>query len=82
MLKTTQESIGVDSVLFEYFSTNWVRLQHRYLVARDLPHSRNQASRAIKATILQLLEKCHECWLLRNAHLHGTDPRAPCSLRK
>jgi hypothetical protein len=82
MLKTTQETIGVDSVLFGYFTTDWVRLQHRYLVARELPHSRNQASRAIKATILQLLEKCHECWLLRNTNIHGTDPRATSSYRQ
>jgi hypothetical protein len=82
MLKTTQETIGVDSILFGYFTTDWVKLQHPYLVTRDLPHSRNQASQAIKATILQLLEKCHECWLLRNAHLHGTDPRATCSYKQ
>jgi hypothetical protein len=83
MLKTTQETIGVDSVLFGYFATDWVRLQHCYLVAPDLPHSRNQASRAIKATsIFQLLEKCHECWLLRNTHLHGTDPRATSSYKQ
>jgi hypothetical protein len=82
MLKTTQETIGVDSILFGYFATDWVRLQHRYLVARELLHSRNQASRGIKATILQLLKKCHECWLLRNAYLHGTDPRATCSYKQ
>jgi hypothetical protein len=82
MLKTTQDTIGVDSILFSYFTTDWVRLQHRYLVARELPHSRNQASQAIKATILQLLEKCHECWLLRNTHPHGTDPRTTCSYKQ
>jgi hypothetical protein len=54
--------------------TDWVSLQHRYLIALDLPHSRNQAARGVKAIILQLLEQCHACWLLRNTHLHGTDP--------
>jgi hypothetical protein len=82
MLKTTQETIGVDSVMLGYFTTDWVRLQHCYLVAHDLPHSHDQASRAIKAIILQLLEKCHECWLLWNAHLHGTNPRATCSYKQ
>jgi hypothetical protein len=43
MLKTIQDTIGVDSILFGYFKTDWVKLQHRYLVTRDLPHSRNQA---------------------------------------
>jgi hypothetical protein len=71
MLKTTQETIRVDSVLFGYFATDWVGLQHRCLVARELPQSRHQASRAIKATILQLLEK-----------IHDTDPRATCSCYK
>jgi hypothetical protein len=75
MLKTTQEEIGEDSILFGYFSTDWVKLQHRYLTARSLPTSRNQASRGIKAIILQLMEQCHACWILRNLHLHGTDPR-------
>jgi hypothetical protein len=74
MLHTTQETIGEDSLFFGYFTTDWVSIQNRYLIALYLPHSRNQAARGIKATILQPLEQCHACWLLRNTHLHGTDP--------
>jgi hypothetical protein len=81
MLKTTQEEIGADSILFGYFSHDWVKLQHRYLTACSLPSSRNQASRGIKAIILQLMEQCHACWLLRNLHLHGTDPRNTSSYK-
>jgi hypothetical protein len=66
--------MGEDSLFFGYFTTDWVSIQNRYLTALDLPHSRNQAARGIKAIILQLLERCHTCWLLRNTHLHGTDP--------
>jgi hypothetical protein len=44
MSKTTQEEIGEDSILFGYFSHDWVKLQHRYLTACLLPSSRNQAS--------------------------------------
>jgi hypothetical protein len=81
MVKTTQEEIGANSILFGYFSQDWVKLQHRYLTTRSLPLSRNQASRGIKAIILQLMEHCHACWLLRNLHLHGTDPRNTSSYK-
>jgi hypothetical protein len=75
MLRTTQEAIGDDSILFGYFAHEWVQLQERYLRARELPRGRNQAAGGIKAIALQLLEQCHECWLLHNIHLHGTDPQ-------
>jgi hypothetical protein len=81
MLRTTQEAIGVDSVLFGYFALEWVQLQERYLLTCDLPHGRNQVAGGIKAIALQLLEQCHECWLLRNTHLHGTDPQNTCSYK-
>jgi hypothetical protein len=74
MLGTTQEAIGDDSILFGYFAHEWVRLQERYLKARELPRGRNQTADGIKAIALQLLEQCHECWLIRNLHLHGTYP--------
>jgi hypothetical protein len=60
MLKTTQEAIGEDSMMFEYFSTDWVSLQNRYLVALELPHFRNQAASGIKAVMIQCTI-CH--WL-------------------
>jgi hypothetical protein len=81
MLQTTQEAIGEDSILFGYFALKWVQLQERYLLARDLPRGWNQAAGGIKAVALQLLEQCHECWLLRNTHLHGTDPHNTCSYK-
>jgi hypothetical protein len=46
MLLTTQRSIGEDSLLFG-FSTEWVRLQDRYLKTLGLPSSRHEATRAI-----------------------------------
>jgi hypothetical protein len=79
-LKMTQE-IGEDSILFGYFSHDWVKLQHRYLTPCALPSSRNQASRGINAIILQLMEQCHACWLLLNLHLHGPDPRNTSSYK-
>jgi hypothetical protein len=64
----------VDSLLFGFFSEDWVRLQDRYLRARGLPCSKNEATRAISSLILSFHEQCHTVWLLRNLHLHGTDP--------
>jgi hypothetical protein len=74
ILLTTQQAIGVDSLLFGFFSEDWVRLQDQYLQARGLPCSENKATRAISSLILTLHEQCHTVWLLRNLHLHGTDP--------
>jgi hypothetical protein len=74
MLLTTQQSIGVDSLLFGFFSTEWVRLQDRYLRGHSLPCSQNEVTRAISSLILTLHEQCHTVWLLRIQHLHGTDP--------
>jgi hypothetical protein len=74
MLITTQQSIGIDSLLFGFLSTEWVHLQDRYLRAHSLPCSQNQATRAISSLIMTLHEQCHMVWLLRNQHLHGADP--------
>jgi hypothetical protein len=81
MLRTTQGTIGEDSIIVGYFATEWVVLQNHYLVASELPHSRNQAANGIKAVVIQLLEQCHTCWLLHNSHLHGTDPNNTCSYK-
>jgi hypothetical protein len=81
MLRTTQATIGADSMMFGYFAKEWIVLQNRYLVALELPHSRNQAANGIKSIVIHLLEQCHTCWLLRNSHLHGTDPNNTCSYK-
>jgi hypothetical protein len=44
MLLTMQRSIGEDSLLFGFFSNDWVHLQHRYLRARGLPSSKQKAT--------------------------------------
>jgi hypothetical protein len=74
MLLMTQRSIGKDSLLFGFFLTDWVRLQDRYLKTLGLPSSHHEARRAIRSMILLCHEQCHSIWLLRNNHLHGTDP--------
>jgi hypothetical protein len=75
MLLTTQCSIGTDSLLFRFFCYDWVRLQDRYLRARGLPSSQQEATRAIRSLIQLFHEQCHSVvGLLRNQHLHGTDP--------
>jgi hypothetical protein len=74
VLMTAQRSVGEDSLLFGFFTEEWVRLQDRYLQARGLPRSQNKATRAIRSLILTMHNQCHTVWLLQNQHLHGTDP--------
>jgi hypothetical protein len=75
VLLETQQKIGVNSLLFGFFSTDWVHLQDRYLRAVGLPQLKHEAPRAIRSTsITAFHDQCHVVWLLRNAHLHGTDP--------
>jgi hypothetical protein len=74
MLLATQRSIGDDSLLFGFLSTEWLRLQDRYLYTLGLPRSQHEASRAIRSLIMLLHDQCHGVWLLRNQHLHCTDP--------
>jgi hypothetical protein len=74
MLLTTQRSIGTDSLLFAFFCYDRVRLQDQYLRARGLPSSQQEATRAIRSLIQLFREQCHSVWLLRNQHLHGTNP--------
>jgi hypothetical protein len=81
MLIATQQSIGADSLLFGFFSVDWARLQERYLQAVGLPRAHNEASRAIRSLIVTFHDHCHSVWLLRNQHLHGTDPRNTTSYK-
>jgi hypothetical protein len=71
MLMTTQANIGLDSLLFGYFTPEWRRLQEWCLKAIGQPTGHDQASGEIKAIILQTLEQCHSVWLLRNEHLNS-----------
>jgi hypothetical protein len=75
MLLTTQQLIGEDSLLFGFFSTEWVRLQSRYLRSVGLPSAHNEPNCAIRALLVAFHDQCHAVWLLRNPHLHRTDPR-------
>ena len=74
MLHTVQNSIGSNSLFFGFFSREWYTIQRRYLHVCLLPSNANQADNAINSLIIATLRQVHEIWLLRNAHLHGTDP--------
>jgi hypothetical protein len=75
MPMATQRSIGEDSLLFGFFSTEWLRLQDRYLQTLGLPQSQHEASRVVRSLIIMVQDQCHGVWLLRNPHLlHGADP--------
>jgi hypothetical protein len=67
-----QRTVGSNSLLYGHLVTDWATLQQRYLVARNLPSSRNQAPNAIKNLITHFHSFVHDLWLLRNTHLHGT----------
>ena len=71
-LLSQQKLVGSNSLLFGYLVKDWIVLQHRYLTARSLPSSRNQATNAICQLMLQFHTFTHELWLIRNSHLHGT----------
>jgi hypothetical protein len=73
-LLATQRSIGEDSLLFGFLSTEWLRLQDRYVTSLGLPRSQHEASQAIQSLIIMVHDQCHAVWLLHNPHLHGTDP--------
>jgi hypothetical protein len=74
MLLETQRSIGIDSLLFGFFSLNWATLQGRYLATLGLPRSKHEVARAMRSLALMFHDQCHAVWLLRNQHLHGTNP--------
>jgi cytochrome b len=42
--------------------------------SRSLPRDRHQAASGIQALLTAMLAQVHTVWLLRNEHLHGTDP--------
>jgi hypothetical protein len=74
ILLETQHSIGDDSLLFGFFSLEWTTLQDHYLTTLGLPRSKHEAARAMRSLALMFHDQCHVVWLLRNQHLHGTDP--------
>ena len=77
-----QQRIGPDSFLLGWLHTDWVQLQHQFLVARKLPHNHNQAFNSIGAILSLVLEQIHSLWLLRNTHLHGsTESTSPAYIR-
>ena len=82
MLLETQLALGADSILYSLLSTDWVPLQQRYLVACNLPHTKNEASRALKRITTDLMLHCHSVWLLRNQHLHASNPNLATSYKK
>jgi hypothetical protein len=81
MLLTTQWSIGDDSLLFGCFSMDWARLQDPYLRVVGVTYQKDEASRAIRSLITAFHDQCHVVWLLRNQHLHGTDPQNATSYK-
>jgi hypothetical protein len=74
MLLATQRSIGEDSLLFGLLSTEWLRLQDRYLQTLGLPRSQHEASQAVCSLLILVHDQCHGVWLLRNQHPHDADP--------
>ena len=74
MLITTQHSLGEDSIFFGFFVPEWTALQSRHLKQQKLPHDTNQAQFAMKAVATAILLQVHNMWLIRNTHLHRTDP--------
>ena len=74
MLLTTQLQLGPDSIFFGFFVHKWTQLQDWYLRAQNLPHHCNQAATAIHTVSSALLLQVQSIWLIRNTHLHGTDP--------
>jgi hypothetical protein len=73
-LMHAQARLGPNSIFFGLFVNGWLALQDRYLVALQLPRNKHQAASGIHALLTSLLEQVHAVWLLRNEHLHGTDP--------
>ena len=74
MLRTSQLTLGTTSIFFGFFVHEWSTLQDRYLRFRGLPHERNQAQSAVRGVTAALLLQVHHIWLIRNTHLHQTDP--------
>jgi hypothetical protein len=73
-LLEAQAEIGSDSLFFGFFATAWIPLQEQYLRFRNLPHDRHEAASGIQALLAAILFQVHSTWLLRNEHLHGTNP--------
>ena len=74
MLCTTQLQIGPSSLHEGLLATGWVDAQFDFLERNNLPRRKNQASSVFKVLLTDLFNHTHECWLLRNTHLHVSNP--------
>lgn len=69
-----QANLHDNSVFLGCFSTEWVRLQQKFLVLNDFPRDKQQAKTGIKKLMLYVLNLSHTTmWLQRNKALHGDD---------
>jgi hypothetical protein len=82
LLLHSQRSLGTDSLMFGFFHTSWITMQHRYLGFRKLPRNKNQATTTIKNWVHLIFSSLHELWLLRNEHLHGRSPQSLHSYKR
>jgi hypothetical protein len=82
LLLANQDLLGPDSLFFGFLPAQWARLQDKYLLFRGLPNQRHEAVTGIKAMVTALLSQVHSTWLLRNEHLHGTDPLQQSSYKR
>jgi hypothetical protein len=73
-LLNAQNLLGPDSIFFGLFVSHWPPLQDRYLLSQNLRRDKQQAASGIQALLGTVLQQVHTVWLLRNEHLHGTDP--------
>jgi hypothetical protein len=72
-LFTLQQDLHLDSLFLGCFSTEWARLQHKYLKLNKYPRQKGQARNGIKKIATYLLDLVHSAWILRNSALHGDD---------
>jgi hypothetical protein len=82
LLLHSQRSLGTDSLMFGFFHTSWIQLQHNYLGFRKLPRHKHQATTTIKTWANLIFTALHELWLLRNEHLHGSSPQSLHSYKR
>ena len=68
-----QWKIGIDSVFFGFFITEWTQMQHAYLKLMKLPSDKNEAAQCMSQIAISVYSYIHSLWLLRNSHAHNTD---------
>jgi hypothetical protein len=81
-LLQSQRALGDDSLMFGFFHRSWIHLQHRYLLHMGHPCHKNQATTALKSWSTTIFQSVHDLWLLRNTHLHGSDPTSLHSYKR